>query len=126
MSAIEIGEKAPHFTLEDVNGNRFSLTEALSRGPVIIVFFKIACPVSQFTFPFLQRLYEHYGSGHVSFVAISQDDASSTVKFCSEYGITFPTLREPEDYPVSNAYGITNVPTYYLIAPDGFVLVASV
>jgi len=40
--------------------------------------------------------------------------------------VTFAALVDEEDYPVSNEYGITNVPTFYLIAPDGTVQVDSV
>ena len=62
----------------------------------------------------------------MSFVAISQDDAADTREFCKEYGITFRRFWMKQSYPASNEYGITNVPTYYLIAPDGNVQVASV
>ena len=44
-----------------------------------------------------------------------------------EFGITFPILLdEREAYPVSNAYGLTNVPTIFWIAQDGEIEVSSV
>jgi peroxiredoxin len=102
------------------------LAEALKKGPVVAAFFKIACPVCQFTFPFIERLFNAYGGDRVTFLGISQDDAEATREFCEEYGVTFPTLVDPEDYPASNEYGLTNVPTYYLISPQGKVEIASV
>jgi peroxiredoxin len=127
---IQSGQPAPPFELVDTEGKSFALGAALERGPVVAAFFKISCPVCQFTFPFLERLFKSYGGARggdrVSFVAISQDDAADTREFCEEYGISFPALLDEEGYPASNEYGITNVPTYYLIAPDGNVQVASV
>jgi peroxiredoxin len=126
MSKIQVGQTAPGFALESVGGQQLSLAEALKKGPVVAAFFKIACPVCQFTFPFIERLFKAYGGDRVTFLGISQDDAAATREFCEEYGVTFPALLDPEDYPASNEYGLTNVPTYYLISPQGKVEIASV
>jgi peroxiredoxin len=126
MAKIIAGNKAPDFELSDLGGKRASLPDALKRGPVIAAFFKASCPVCQFTFPFLERLHQAYASDRTTFWAISQDDPAHTRAFCAEYGVTFPALLDEDGYPVSNDYGLTNVPTFYLIAPDGTVKVASV
>ena len=119
------GHTAPTFALNGTNGRSFSLGEALEKGPVVAAFFKISCPVCQFAFPFLERLHKAYGSDRVSFLGISQDDARDTKEFCAEYGISFPALLDGDGYPVSNLYGLTNVPTILLITPDGTVQVSS-
>jgi hypothetical protein len=38
--------------------------------------------------------------------------------------VTFPLLLDENGYPVSNAYGLTNVPTVFLIDTDGSVKVS--
>lgn len=126
MTKVLAGHQAPTFALNGTNGQPFSLADALRKGPVVVAFFKIACPVCQFTFPFLERLYKAYGDEQVSFWGISQDDARDTKEFSQEFGITFPALLDEDGYPVSNQYGLTNVPTVLLIAPTGKVLVSSV
>ncbi|HEX2710684.1 MAG TPA: TlpA disulfide reductase family protein [Candidatus Acidoferrales bacterium] len=126
MTKVLAGHRAPDFALNGTNGRPFSLAEALRRGPVVATFFKITCPVCQFTLPFLERLYKAYGDDRASFVGISQDDARDTKEFCAEFGVTIPTLLDEDGYPVSNQYGLTNVPTVFLIAPDGKVQVSSV
>ena len=125
MTHIVAGNIAPGFSLKSLDQKEFSLHTLLDRGPVVAAFFKISCPVCQFTFPFLERLHKRYGSGAATFLGISQDDARSTKDFASEYGVTFPIVRDEEGYPVSNAYGLTNVPTIFLIEPDGKVKVSS-
>jgi peroxiredoxin len=123
LTTIEVGQSAPGFSLKALDGKEYSLAPLLELGPVVVAFFKISCPVCQFTFPFLQRLFERYGGDGVSFLGVSQDDARSTKEFNQEYGIKFPTLIDEHGYPASNAYGLTNVPTIFLVAPDGSVKV---
>lgn len=127
MPALTIGKHAPDFTLPTLDGQSFSLKDALSRGPVLAAFFKISCPVCQFAFPYLERIYRAYQNQGVTIVGISQNTAQDTKHFLKEYGITFPVLLDDTaSYPVSNAYGLTNVPTIFWIEPDGEIAVSSV
>jgi peroxiredoxin len=126
MTHLDAGNIAPGFSLKALDGKEYSLDTLMQRGPVVAAFFKISCPVCQFTFPFLERLYKRYGSEGVTFLGISQDDARDTRDFAKEYGVTFPMLIDDEDgYIVSNAYGLTNVPTIFLIDTEGTIKVSS-
>jgi peroxiredoxin len=124
MTHIVAGNMAPGFSLKGLDGKNYSLGALMEHGPVVAAFFKISCPVCQFTFPFLERLYKRYGGNGVSFLGISQDDARATSKFAGEFGITFPMLTDEDGYPVSNGYGLTNVPTIFLIDTEGTVKVS--
>ena len=127
MTALAIGKKAPEFSLQTSDGRRFSLQEALARGPVVLAFFKVSCPTCQYAFPFLERLYRAYGNNGVTLVGVSQNDAKDTAAFVKEFGVTFPVLLEEiGKYPVSNAYGLTNVPTLFWVAQDGEIEISSV
>ena len=126
MTNIVAGNIAPNFSLKSLDNKEYSLNRLMERGPVVAAFFKISCPVCQFTFPFLERLYKCYGGDGVTFLGISQDDARATKQFAAEYGATFPMLIDDSDrYLVSNAYGLTNVPTTFLIDSEGKVKVSS-
>jgi peroxiredoxin len=125
MTTIVAGQTAPDFSLKSIEGTEYSLAKLLQRGPVFVSFFKVSCPVCQFTFPFLERLYKRYGGKDLTFFGISQDDARATKEFADEYGVTFPMVLDAEGYPASNAYGLTNVPTSFLIDTDGAVTIAS-
>ncbi len=122
MTKVLAGHVAPAFTLPAVaGGETVSLADALKKGPVVAAFFKITCPVCQFTFPFLERLHKAHSGDAVSFFGISQNDAAETKEFLAEYGVTFPTAMDEDGYPVSNQYGLTTVPTVLLIKSDGKV-----
>jgi len=125
MTHIVPGNVAPGFSLKSLDGKDFSLNAALKRGPVVLAFFKVSCPVCKFTFPFLQRLYKMYGGDEVTFLGVSQDNASASREFASEFGVTFPILLDDAGYSVSNAYGLTMVPTVFLINSDASVQVSS-
>lgn len=127
MAALVTGATAPDFTLPTMDGKPFSLHDALAQGPVLAAFFKVSCPTCQYTFPFLQRIYQARVNKAVTIVGISQNSKKDTAAFMKEYGITFPILLDDtSSYPVSNAYGLTNVPTMFWIAPDGEIEISSV
>lgn len=127
MAALNTGTPAPDFTLPAMDGKTFSLKAALAKGPVLAAFFKISCPVCQFAFPYLERVYKAYGKRNLTIVGISQNNAKDTAAFLKEYGITFPVLLDDAGtYPVSNAYGLTNVPSIFWIAQDGEIEISSV
>jgi len=127
MAALAIGAKAPEFDLKRLDGKAFSLNAELACGPVVLAFFKVSCPTCQYALPFLERLYQAYRDKGVTLVGVSQNDAKETAGFCKQFGITFPMLLDDtRNYRVSNAYGLTNVPTVFWIAQDGEIEVSSV
>src|SRR5215472_5829396 len=120
MPALETGLRAPEINLSFLDGGKFSLSGALARGPVVVAFFKVSCPVCQLAFPYLERIFKAYSKdGKFTLVGISQDNAKDTQAFNRQFGVTFPALLDEKKYPVSNAYGLTNVPTIFVISPQG-------
>jgi peroxiredoxin len=127
MPALEAGVQAPDINLSFLDGGKFSLRDALKKGPVVAAFFKVSCPVCQMAFPYLERIYQAYGkSGKFTFVGVSQDNAADTAVFNKRFGVTFPVLLEEKGYAVSNAYKLTNVPTIFMVSPAGEIDFSSV
>jgi peroxiredoxin len=126
MPALAVGATAPEFKLKSLKGDVVSLASLLERGPAVVVFLKISCPTCQYALPFYERLFQTYRKGKVSLIAVSQNNAQDTAAFAREFGITFPTLIDDIPYPVSSAYGLTNVPTIFWIEPDAEIAVTSV
>jgi peroxiredoxin len=117
---LEAGAKAPLFRLTDLDGSARSLEDILAGGPALLAFYKISCPVCQLTAPYLERLATNNA---IQVIGISQDDANATRGFMKRFGVTFPTLLDSssEGYPASNAYGITSVPSLFLLERDGTI-----
>jgi peroxiredoxin len=128
MPALSAGETAPDFTLPTVDAKQVSLKDALPGGPVLLVFFKISCPVCQYAFPFFERIFQANRDANVTVLGVSQDNAKNTHTFLREFGVTFPVAIDDSSngYSVSNAYGLTNVPTSFLIHESGEIEISSV
>lgn len=125
MALLTPGKLAPDFALSDMEGKAFSLRDALKQGPVVVAFFKVSCPTCQYAFPYLERL--HKANSRLNLVAISQNEKKDTAAFIKQFGVTFPVLLDDtRTYPVSNDYGLTNVPTIFWIAESGKIDIASV
>jgi peroxiredoxin len=114
------GSRAPDFVLARLDGGEAVLHDLVTNGPLVLAFFKVNCPVCQLTFPFLERLHT---AGTIPIYGISQNDADDTLEFNRRFGITFPTLLDPEKdgFAASNAFGISSVPTLFLVEKDGTV-----
>jgi peroxiredoxin len=117
---LDPGSRAPAFRLSRLEGGEGTLAELTGQGRVLVVFFKVTCPVCQLTMPFLERLH---ASGSLAICGISQNDAADTREFNSYFGVSFLTLLDAEDeeYPASNAYGISSVPSMFLVERDGAI-----
>jgi peroxiredoxin len=128
MPALDAGAMAPDFTLSTVDGKQVSLKDALKKGPVLVAFFKVSCPVCQYAFPFFERVFQANRGGNITVLGVSQDNAKNTQAFLREFGVTFPVAIDDSasGYATSKTYGLTNVPTVFLIAPSGEIEVSSV
>ena len=127
MAALTAGKRAPEINLSLTEaGKNFTLAGALQRGPVLAAFFKVSCPVCQLAFPYLERIHKAYGNKNFTLIGISQDAPVDSISFAKQYGVTFPIAVDPSGkYQVSNAYGLTNVPTLLWISPSGVIELTS-
>jgi peroxiredoxin len=121
MGPLPVGKKAPAFELKGEDGSPRAFKAQSGDSLVLLTFYKDTCPVCQFTLPFLERIYQGI-KGKLTFWAVSQDDAQKAKGFARDYGLSFPQAIDKPGYPVSNAYGISTVPTTFLIEPGGKIL----
>ena len=103
-----------------IDSGTYSLTGAQSEA-AFLVFFKNTCPTCILMLPYLQRLYERVEGAPLRFWGISQDSPEETRALGEQYSLTFPLIPDGPGYPVSNACGLTNVPTWFLVEPDATI-----
>jgi peroxiredoxin len=122
--AIEAGAKAPDFSLSGIDGERYSLAEALALGPVLLMFFKTTCATCDIACPYVRRLAEAYPNGGWTLWGVSQHPGEESSAYAAKYEIEYPVLLDERDegYPVSMAYDPPSTPTFYLIDADGQVV----
>jgi peroxiredoxin len=112
-----VNDNAPGFDLQDANGAPISLKNSLDGKPAVVALFKVGCPTCQYAFPFLDRLYK---SG-VKVIGISQDSAKDTRDFAKQFGVSFPLAIDAPKYTISKSYGITTVPSIFVVDEDGSI-----
>jgi peroxiredoxin len=89
------------------------------------VFYKSSCPTCQFTFPYIQKIFEKANeNAGWTLWAISEDDPDETREFIRQYGLAFEVLIDEHPYEVSAAYGLQFVPALFLIGPDMKIVVS--
>lgn len=120
---LRAGTPAPDFTLKRLGEGEISLKSLLVEGPVLLAFFKTSCPVCQMTLPFLDRIEQGRAPGSYAVYGVSQDDAETTQEFNQAFGVKLPMLLDSDEsgYPASNAYGLSHVPSMFLVNPDGHI-----
>ena len=110
---------APEFTLSDIDGNEFSLSD--SQGKVrLIDFWATWCAPCREEIPMLNELARTYGEQGLTLVAISDEDREVISEFAAEEGIEYRTLVDSGD--VAMEYSVLGLPTAFLIDADGRIL----
>ncbi|MGH9224563.1 MAG: TlpA family protein disulfide reductase [Acidimicrobiales bacterium] len=110
------GDRSPTFILDDIATGE-QVTNPWTEGPTVVTFFKVTCPVCQLVAPKVQALAD----AGARVTAIGEDPAPALTKYAERFGQRVPTVTEPPPYRVSSAYGVTAVPTVFLVDQDGVV-----
>jgi peroxiredoxin Q/BCP len=101
---LEIGDKAPDFTLPADGGGKVSLKDL--RGKTIILYFYPKDDTSGCTAEacaFRDQLPD-FSKAKATVLGVSRDSVASHDKFKKKYGLTFPLLAD-EEGKVTEAYG---------------------
>lgn len=129
---LEVGMKAPAFTLEDKDGNEISLSDFLGRRVVLYFYPKDNTPGCTRQACAFAGLYDDYKEKNVEVIGISKDSVASHSKFAEKHGLPFILLSDPElkvikDYDVwqeKKLYGKVSmgvVRTTFLIDEKGVI-----
>lgn len=102
---LNIGDKAPNFTLTDKDGKNVSLSDFLGKKIVLYFYPKDntpGCTRQACAFAGLYREFENRG---VEVIGISKDSVSSHIKFAEKYNLPFILLSDPKREAIE-AYGV--------------------
>lgn len=132
---LEIGSKAPAFSLPDQNGNAHSLSDYIGKKVILYFYPKDNTPgCSKQACGFAERYPQFLEKGAVV-LGVSKDSVSSHKNFEQKYALPFPLLSDPEK-EVIQAYDVWKekknygkvsmgvVRTTYLIDENGIIVKA--
>ena len=102
---LEVGMKAPEFTLNDKDGNTVSLSDFLGRKVVVYFYPKDSTPGCTRQACAFAAAYEDFKARDTAVIGISKDSALSHQKFAQKYDLPFILLSDPELQAIQ-AYGV--------------------
>jgi peroxiredoxin len=117
LSAAE--QKAPDFTLKDLDGANVSLGDL--KGKVAgLYFWATYCPTCEASFPIIQRLSETYARKGAVILGVNPQFSELAARFLKQKGYRLRTLHDSYG-KVSTSYGIYGIPVTILIDRNGMI-----
>ena len=102
---LDIGMKAPDFTLSDQDGHAVSLSDFRGRKVVLYFYPKDNTPGCTRQACAFAASYEKFTQKNVTVIGISKDSVASHLKFAEKYSLPFILLSDPDRLAIE-AYGV--------------------
>jgi len=93
---LNIGDKAPDFTLHDKDGREVSLADFLGKRVVLYFYPRDNTPGCTRQACAFAGLYREFQNRNVEVIGISKDSTASHQKFAEKHGLDFVLLSDPE------------------------------
>ena len=114
-------EKAQNFTLVDIYGNNFSLSDHLGK-VVLLDFFTTWCGPCTLEIEHLKGLYEEYSTDKFAILSISVDPDSDSVPilqiFAQQNEMTWTVAQDTNN--VAYKYGVSPIPHLVIVDAEGY------
>ncbi len=102
---LEVGMKAPEFTLTDKDGKAVSLSDFRGKKVVLYFYPKDNTPGCTRQACAFAGAYEGFRAKNAEVIGISKDSVASHVKFAEKHNLPFVLLSDPERIAIE-AYGV--------------------
>ena len=122
-ASVEVGKKAPAFTLKDADGKERTLDGFLQNKYTVLMFIATQCPVSNAYNERMADLGKNYSSKEIAFVGINsnkQEDVEEIKEHSAKHGFTFPVLKDWNNV-VADAYGAQVTPEVFVLDGKGVI-----
>jgi peroxiredoxin len=120
---------APDFTLKDIDGNKFTLSENYGDGPIYISFWATWCKPCREELKIIQGLYKKYEECGFRVLAINTEGPKSSGKiksFVKSNGWTFDILMDSDGEVFRRKYKGFAQPYTVMTDPEGNVIFTTV
>lgn len=120
-AATAQSELAPDFTLKDLQGREFKLSEQRGK-PVLLVFGATWCPSCREEIPYLKEIYAKYARKGLVVVNIDIEEYPDQVaRFAEKYQLPYRVLLD-ETGQVARNYRVRGIPNFTLLNKEGRIV----
>ncbi len=116
---LKSGERAPVFSLPDLQGHKVALEEFRGRR-VLLVFSDPQCGPCDELAPDLVRVHREHENNGLAVVLIGRGNVEENRRKAEQHGFRFPVVIQPK-WKLSKEYGILATPVAFLIGEDGVI-----
>ena len=117
---INVGNMAIDFQLQTLDGKTVKLSDLRGK-PVLVNFWATWCGPCRSEMPYLQQINDSYAVKGLVVLEVDIGEDSATIqKFMTELNLSM-TVPMDTDKKVAKAYGITAIPSTFLIDKDGII-----
>ncbi len=110
--SVQQGMKAPNFSLPDVNGEQVQLSLLLTKGPIVLIFYRGGwCPYCNLALRSYQAILPEIKQPGATLVAVSPQTPDNSLSSSEKMALTFPVLSDSGNVVARN-YGLV-----FTIAP---------
>jgi len=115
-SKLKKGQPAPDFTLQDVNGKTWKLSDLKGKKVVMIDFWATWCNICKREMPILQKVYQEYQGKGVEFLGVALDENVAAIKkVIREKGVTYPILVDKDTKVATEIYQLSGPIPYKVV-----------
>jgi len=105
MAKLNVGDRAPDFSLQDQNNRTVSLSDFEGRKLLLYFYPKAETPGCTRQAISIRDAAEELHSAGVAFVGVSPDTPEEQRAFDEKHNLGFPLLSDP-DHGIAKAYGV--------------------
>lgn len=128
----QLGEKAPHFEMKDLEGNKWSLKEHLDNDKVVVLeWFNPECPFvvkHHYHHPTMRETYKEFKDKGVVWVAINSGapgeqgtGLDKNKQYHKDWEMPYPILLD-EESKIGRMYGARVTPHMFIISKEGVLV----
>ncbi|NLN77507.1 MAG: TlpA family protein disulfide reductase [Armatimonadetes bacterium] len=121
---LSAGTKAPDFTLQTLDGKKFTLADNFKApGKVVLLdIWATWCPPCRAEIPHLVKLQNKYKDKAVVFVGVAVDDKKADVaSFSKKNKINYTVCADEKGKTISSKYQVRGIPATYIIDKKGVI-----
>ncbi len=122
--ALDVGDKAPAFSMKTVSGDSFDLlSNSEDSGPTMLIFWATWCPACKEEIPHVKEIKEKFSKKGLRVLAVNvgvNDSQARVQKFKAKYKMNYPVSFD-KGSKITKEYGVMGTPTVMMIDKNGVV-----